>query len=323
MNSKLLAQGISHPKPAMRLNVIRVIGMVEETQLLEAIRQQHQQETDSAVKAALEWAGKRLFKAHKNGHSTLEAIFDHFNINHEIAHLPESDEEAELMRQMEANMTSEMMRRQAKAQEKKLGLSAGAALGGVVAGAAMGGIIGGAMATSAVSGGLSVGAEVASSNIGGEQREHISRERIPPPMPSDRDVAIWIKRLREGANAEQRKTAARELGTMRNTIALPHLAVAFTSDPDPEVRQLAEYSGKKLYWGAVYYEMSQDGSFEKEYMQRVEARRKAITAGDVPATPQPSTAPSPAKKHPTEEDIGAILARVKAKRGKKQKKRRR
>lgn len=305
MNLPLLIQGLRDTQSAVRLNVVRVVGLVEETRLLEPLREQFKVEPDATVRSAIEWAGKRLYTASQNGYSTIDAIFVYFNIDKEIANAPD-EKEVDLMRQMQSQLDRDLMKMQTESANKRVGLAAGAALGGML----VGGVIGGsAMASAAAS--TALGPTIDASSNMGQTRESLSVTRTPPPIPSNADVKIWLKRLREDANPENRKKAAIELGNMSNTAALPHLATSFTSDSSPEVRQIAERSGKLIYWGAIYWQMSQDGSLEQEIAQRKQSGIRATQ--NIRATQSMQVV------QPKEEDIASILRRTEEKRKLKKK----
>ncbi|MCB9436370.1 MAG: HEAT repeat domain-containing protein [Anaerolineales bacterium] len=305
MNLNQLLQGLKDENPARRLAMIRIIGVVEETRLLKPIRDQFLSETVPQVKSALEWAGKRLYAAHQSGYSTINGFFDHFNLNREIENMA-SEAEAKLIKDMESNMQVELMRRKQQASQRNTNLGAAAAIGGTVLG---GPLIGAAAAGAMMSASAS---DVLSSNLG-PVRDQISTKRTPAPRPSNTDVGVWLKRLREDQNAESRRNAAIELGNLNNPIALPYLATAAIADPVPEVREAAERFCKILYWSQIYWQMTQDGSVEQEVARR--AAERGINPAEVKSTPSPQSQP-PAKQ----EDITAILQR--AQEAKQKKKRR-
>jgi len=62
-----LLQGLTHPDAAVRLDIVRVIGMVEETQALDRLRALYPVENDEAVRRAMAWAGQRLHLARQAG----------------------------------------------------------------------------------------------------------------------------------------------------------------------------------------------------------------------------------------------------------------
>lgn len=299
MQLDTLIASLTHPAPSVRLDVVRVLGMVEETRALVALRQQYAVETDPAVREAIEWAGQRLYSAQQAGYSTIDALFEHFNINREIEHTPD-EAEAELLRKMDTMFDKDLQRMKEQAAKRRAGTALAAGLGGMMAGGALTGM--GMMSAS-----LAAGADVAGSNlsVGGSG----SIRRTPPTAAATTDIAIRVRRLREDATAANRVLAATELAQINNPQALPALAAAFLLDAVPEVRQSAERFGKILYWSMLYWNMEQRGEIAAE-MKR---RRQALgSRTQQPGTPQP---PTPA----TSEDAAEILRRAQENRARRNK----
>jgi len=280
-----LIANLKNPQPAVRLDIVRVLGMVEETQALDPLRERYREETNPALKEALLWAGRRIYAARQNGFSTVEAIFQRFGVYHELER-QEEESEAGLLKKLDDNLRLEMVRRQRDASQKKTNMAMAAGLAGTVLGG---------MGTTAMTSMLQAGAEVASSNL--EARPVIGSSRAPAIKPTSAGISRWVMRLREGDDAPMRKTAAQELFTLNNPAALPHLAHAFLTDPAPEVREAAERAGKLLYWNTVYWEMEQDGSLAREIEQR---RAVSGSAASSPAPPVPAP----------QEDVAEILRRA-------------
>jgi len=280
-----LIANLKNPQPAVRLDIVRVLGMVEETQALDPLRERYREETNPALKEALLWAGRRIYAARQNGFSTVEAIFQRFGVYHELER-QEEESEAGLLKKLDDNLRLEMVRRQRDASQKKTNMAMAAGLAGTVLGG---------MGTTAMTSMLQAGAEVASSNL--EARPVIGSSRAPAIKPTSAGISRWVMRLREGDDAPMRKTAAHELFTLNNPAALPHLAHAFLTDPAPEVREAAERAGKLLYWNTVYWEMEQDGSLAREIEQR-----KAASGSAAPSPSPPAPAP--------QEDVAEILRRA-------------
>lgn len=295
MNLNMLLQGLKDENPTRRLAIIRIIGVVEETRLLKPVRDQYLTETVPQVKSAIEWAGKRLYTAHQSGFDTLNALFEHFNLNREIANMA-SEAEAQLLKEMEQNLQVELMRRKQQSGQRNMGLSAAAAIGGTM----IAGPLAGAAAAGSVFAASS--SDILSSNLG-PVRDQISTKRTPAPRPSDLDIKIWLKRLREDESPDSRKSAAIELGNLNNPTALPYLAMAAIADPVPEVRDIAERFCKILYWSQLYWQMTQDGSIEQEIARR--AAERGINPAEVKSTPPPQ--PQPQAK---QEDIATILQKA-------------
>lgn len=285
MKLDTLIASLRHANPAVRLDVVRVLGMTDETGALEALRASYAQETDEAVRQAISWAGKRLYQAQQAGYSTLNEIFRHFNIDRELENAPDAVE-AELMRKLENQLSNDLNQMRTGTGLRQAGLSAAAGLGlGLIGGTTMG--------LSAAMGGLTAGAGIASSSLG-ETRPQIGTTRTPPTAPSTTDISVWVKRLRAGKLPGQREEAIFELGSLNNPSALPHLAAIFVEDTSPQVRETAQRVGKALYWNSIYWDMERDGTLRAEMDRRLQAlgkRTSAAGTGSLPPGTGPITGP--------------------------------
>jgi hypothetical protein len=319
MKLSVLLGGLNNPNPATRLDVVRVLGMLDETRALEPLRERYHTETDGAVRQAITWAGKRLYQAHQAGYSTVDEIFQYFGIDREIENTPDEDE-ARLMDQMDYHLQRDLEDIRDKGARGRVGWAIGV---GAVAGLGAGL---GAM--------MMQGAESASSAM--EGRPQIGMTRTPPTAPTDSDISIWLRRLSESQQEGMREQAIIQLAELNNPRALPHLANTFISDPSPKIRQSAQRFGKILYWRAVYWTMEQDGSLATEMQRRAAALGKKIKADTPPqsgagAAPQlgsgseatpASSVPPTAPTSESEVDISEILMRAKEARAKRKSKRR-
>jgi hypothetical protein len=320
MKLEVLLGGLENPEPAVRLDVVRVLGMLDETHALDALRRRYPVETDPAVRGAITWAGKRIYQAQQAGYSTINELFRFFNIDKEIENTPEADEQ-ELMEKMEDGLHRDLLEIQERGFKKKVGLAVAAGLGGMVAGGVGTGL-------TMLAGGMAAGADRVSSGM--EGRSQIGMSRTPPTAPSNTDIAVWVRRLHEGATPEQREQAAIQLSELNNPKALPHLAAAFVGDEAPKVCQAAQRFGKILYWRVVYWDMERDGTLAEEMVRRAAAMGKKIKPpkfdpATMPMPPSPSSvygAPAGAAQPPADEpevDVGEILR--KAKQARKERKR--
>src|SRR5215831_3152078 len=99
----LLLSGLNAPDPAARIEMIRVLGTLEETQALPAFRTLLQRETDPAVRESLKWAGNQIWQAQQKGYSTQAAIRAHFRLHLEptAEEKREAEKLAEIQRKME------------------------------------------------------------------------------------------------------------------------------------------------------------------------------------------------------------------------------
>ena len=307
MKLEVLVGGLENPQPAVRLDVVRVLGMLDETRALEALRRRYPVETDPVVRNAITWAGKRLYQAQQAGYSTVDELFRYFNIDKEIANTPDETEQG-LMDKMADNLHRDLLDMQERGHKKKVGMAVAAGLGGMIVGGVTTGL-------TMMAGGLAAGADHATPGMG--ERPQIGSSRTPPTAPSNTEITIWVHRLHEGATPEQREQAAIELSGLNNPKALPHLAAAFVGDDSPNVRQAAQRFGKILYWRAVYWEMEQDGSLAEEMVRRAAAVGKKIKPPRVdPAnTPMTPAGELPAADAPQQTepdvDVGEILRKAK------------
>jgi hypothetical protein len=299
MKLDAMMAGLDHPEPAVQRDVVRVLGMVEETRALDALRQRFHTEADPDVKAAIAWAGKRLFAAQQAGHTTIDAVCRHFGIDREIEFSPDTAED-EMLKRMEQAFDADLRNMQKRAGLRRAGMAMAAGLGaGLVAGPMVG------MSTAA--GSLRPSADAASSNLG--ERPAFGTQRVPAMAPSTADVSVWVRRLRDAPSAGARQQAAIELGQLNNLAALPHLAAAFLDDVSPTVREAAERHGIILYWNAIYWDMEQDGSMAQEIARRAEALGKRQTPAIVPPGPDANSGPA-APPEPPPVDVSEILRKA-------------
>jgi hypothetical protein len=323
MKLDVLLGGLENPEPAIRLDVVRVLGMLDETRALDALRRRYPVESEPVVRSAIAWAGKRLYQAQQAEYSTINELFRFFNIDKEIENTPEADEQ-ELMEKMADGLHQDLLQMQERGYKKKVGLALAAGLGGMVAGGVGTGL-------TILAGGMAAGAEHISSGM--EGRAQIGTTRTPPTAPSNTDISVWVRRLREGATPEQREQAAIQLSELNNPKALPHLAAAFISDTAPKVCHTAQRFGKILYWRMVYWEMEQNGTLAEEMVRRAAAMGKKIKPpkfdpASMPLPPAPTSVPGafadPASQAADEPqvDVGEILRKAKEARKERKRKQR-
>jgi hypothetical protein len=318
MKLEVLLGGLNNPQAAVRLDVVRVLGMTDETRALNALRQQYQAEPDPDVRNAIAWAGKRLYEAQQAGYSTIDEICRHFGVDREIENIPDANELA-MMEKMQYMLDQDLIQMKERSGKNQGAMALAAGIGGTL----MGGVT---MGTTAMAGALGAGAGAASSNLG-SGRPQIGLKRTPATAPSNADISVWVRRMREDPSAANRERAALELAELRNPAALPYFAAAFVLDDSPKVRLAAQRYGKILYWSAIYWEMDQDGSLVEEMQQRAQKLGKTIAMKDdsLPAAAVPETAPwqqppQPPAAEPPHEEISEILRKAQAARARRQKK---
>ena len=307
MRLEVLLSGLENPQPAVRLDVVRVLGMLDETRALDALRQRYALEPEPAVKQAIAWAGKRLYQAEQAGYATVDEVCRHFGVNRELEELSDAAE-AELISKLQQDFERDIRDGQTRLSRRKAGLAAAAALGGTMFG-------GTSMGMMALTGAMQPGAEASSSGlaVGGQ-----GARRSPATAPSNADIDVWLRRLRDAPTPELREQATIELAQLNNPKALPFLAAAFLNDASPKVRQAAQRYGKVLYWSAIYWEMERSGVLAEEMTRRAAAMGKTIkveTGGGQPSAPQAETpaapaTPRPAGPEPDPVDVGEILRKA-------------
>jgi hypothetical protein len=74
-----LVQRLRDADPGVRVETLRILAMVEETQALEPIRWVYQHDLDPNVRQVAYWAGQIVWQAQQRGHSTQQAMEAMFN----------------------------------------------------------------------------------------------------------------------------------------------------------------------------------------------------------------------------------------------------
>jgi len=89
-------------------------------------------------------------------------------------------------------------------------------------------------------------------------------------------VAIWLERLRD-ANPQTRREAIEQLEIMGEPDALGPLATCFASDPDRELRVLAQRAGKQIYYLMVRRANQQVTASQDQRQQAADILARART----------------------------------------------
>ena len=256
MKLQTLLDDLGSEVPAQRIASAHTLGIVEETQALNPLRDAYKNEHDFEVMPVLEWAGKRVFAAHRRGYNTFDAIFGVYRLD-----LPRRDADQaardHFMQSLEDDFNTEMAK-DAAARASKNALK-GAAIGG-----ALGGVLGAAL-----------GAAMSKSSVSTALREMQSAAtieyRINPTMPSEMNYKVWLGRIRSETDPDKRQQAAKELVQLNNPDVLPHLGEIFLQESDPDAQKPLEDAAKLIYIGARYWELSQQDDFETLIEQRLTA----------------------------------------------------
>ncbi len=65
---------LQHPDPAVRIEALQVLAMVEETEALPAVGMVYKRDPDPAVREVARWAGRLIWEAQQRGHSTAKVL---------------------------------------------------------------------------------------------------------------------------------------------------------------------------------------------------------------------------------------------------------
>lgn len=249
-----LIQKLYHAEPGIRRQAALVIGMVEETAALAALEQRSREEPDPNIKQVVIWAGKRVQYANQQNFSTIDAIFDHYQIDRELNSGIDPEE-------------AELLRHQVHIQPETRHNSA---LNNIRLGSTL------------------TADQIKTGRLGQRSADKIAMLRIPPIQPTDTNIKLKIKQLMDGAAPQRQKNAAIALREINNPAALPYLALVYYRNENPDLQTLIERSGKILYWSVNYAAMDRNGRLKLEIINRV---RKGMYAAKSLA-PQPVQQPS-------------------------------
>ncbi len=250
MSIQALFIGLNEPQPAARIRALYVLAMVEEVEALPVLRDMLRWETHPAVIEEIKRTGRMLAEAQKRGHTTDAAIRAQFRLHLEEQSAAESEEEKKLA-QARTQAELQMIRDQGSSTGER-----GGRTGSGMALAAGALLVGGASySASAIASSVSGANSVTESNLG-QRRPQIGLQAIPPQRPSDHDISIWLKRLKD-SDPDKRKTALIELKGLNNPGALPHLAMCYSSDPEQTLREEAQKVGKSIYYNWLHWERTE------------------------------------------------------------------
>jgi len=307
-----LLEGLDHDRAPVRLDVARVLGMLDETQALDALRRRYRLEPDANVRAAIAWAGRRIHEAQQAGYDTLKALYRYFNVDRELEQVRDEAEIA-MLRQLEQGLDNDLRRQLEDASKRRMGTTLAASLGGTLLAGPLGGLTAARM---------TMGSGLLAASDGFDPRPHIGTQRTPATRPTSDDISVWVRRLRGSLAPAAREQAALELEHLNNPAALPYLAAAFALDPADKVRDAAQRAGKVLYWSALYWAMEQDGSLAAEIERRAAALRDALAA-ERAASGAPHSGPGAGAAEPAPDpqtDVSEILRRAQLERTRRKRK---
>jgi len=76
-------------------------------------------------------------------------------------------------------------------------------------------------------------------------------------------LRVWLQKL-SSPEAAMREESIRALEMLGDTDALPALADIFATDSEPELRALAQWAGKLIYYGAIRRNLDERGASDEE-----------------------------------------------------------
>jgi hypothetical protein len=241
----VLIAGLKNPAPAARVETLRVLAMVEETQALPAMRALAGAETDPDVLKTLHWSGELIARAARNGYTTETALAAYYRIGQKASE--DEKKEAEILRRMGYQLDTDLIKMRNQASSIRT-VSRGLMFGAI-----------GLMALPMTLSGPSIqstlagsGADAANVLFAADPSLEAGSRPITPPRPTDSNISAWTKQLRAG-DAKTRRQAATELLGFNNPAALPYLGNCFAIAPEEPVRMEAQRVGKILYFNWYYW----------------------------------------------------------------------
>lgn len=243
---KPLIDQLRDPQPEKRIEALCALVMLQETDALDLLTKMWNVEQHAEVKQAVGWAGKQLQAAKQQGYSTAKAMVETFRL-----HLKPDEKEEEERRKLEQIQTNVRLQqfkdtgmseedRQAGATTRNALLNTAASIG--LGFGAMGAI-----------NAMSPGAGLASSNIDDPNKPRIGLQPIIPAKPSTTDIQMWLKKL-TAPDAKTKQNAIIQLRDFNNPAALAALGSVYVKDPDPAIKQVAQQTGKQIYFSVLYWQ---------------------------------------------------------------------
>ncbi len=236
-----LLERLKDPSPTVRIGVLRVLAMLEETLALPVLRGMVNTEQDTDVLPTLKWAGNLIWRAQQSGYTTEAGMHQFFRLD--LQKTDADKKEEELLEKMQYQFDMEMLKAKQASNNRKLGQS-------IVMGALGAALSGTALGANILMNSASNNAKTPSASD--TPRPAIGSQPITPQRPTDFDISIWIEQLKAD-DPTQRQKAIFELRSLNNTAALPFIAELYATDPDTTVKDEAQRCGKALYFNWVFW----------------------------------------------------------------------
>lgn len=272
---KTLFDQLGDPSPEARIEALCALVMLEETEALPLLTQMWSTETHPEVKQAVGWAGKQIHAAQQRGYTTIEGMAAALRV-----HLVPDEKDIEEKRKLSQIQTNINVQHAKQYGDDESNRRVGNALKGAAIAGALGAI--GGLGTGAILGAMSPNVGP-STTLGGGDKPSIGKETIVPPRPSDANIAPWVKRMAE-ADPKTRRAAIIQLRDFNNPRSLGPLGTRFVKDPDPALKDMAQQTGKQIYFSALYWQDHDDP--QKATLKAKEIAAKAEAAKQKRATQQ-------------------------------------
>jgi hypothetical protein len=88
-------------------------------------------------------------------------------------------------------------------------------------------------------------------------------------------LRAWLQKLKSLETAA-REESIKALEMLGDTESLPALAEVFATDPEPDLRALAQQAAKTIYYGAIRQGLEEHGASEAERAKAAEILAQAM-----------------------------------------------
>jgi hypothetical protein len=88
-------------------------------------------------------------------------------------------------------------------------------------------------------------------------------------------LRAWLQKLKS-PEAAAREESIKALETLGDTEALSALSEVFATDPEPDLRALAQQAGKTIYYGSIRQKLEDHGASEAERAKAAEILAQAM-----------------------------------------------
>jgi hypothetical protein len=270
-----LLEQLRGAEPAKRLEALRTLTMLEETEALSVLGEMWKTEQNAEIKQAIGQAGKQIHAARQRGYTTIEGMAAAYRAD--LGPDEKDIEEKRKLAQIQTGINIE--------NAKVHGNDESRSMSELTMRAATTSAIG--MAFGLGAGAMMVGLTPpvnTSHNLsdGTTDDPAIGKQPIIPPRPSDTNINMWLKKL-DNTDTAVRKQALLQLRDFNNPAALGALGTRFAVEPDADLKQLVQQIGKAIYFSTLFWQDHDPNRNEQKFS---ELRTKAQAAKDKRASQQ-------------------------------------